>query len=224
MTTLRVFGHLIAKDIRIEMRGKQFLLSTVAFGVLLVLIVGIALDTAAAMSRDWSAGLLWLCLFFATSVSINRHDVKEREYGAQLGLLLLPVDRSLLFYAKWVSTCLFVLVSEIALVAAFLIILNQPLPARPADLAFVLLSGSVGLAGIGSFLSTLAAQSTMRDVLVPMLLFPLGIPLFIALIRLTVFTFASGSAHPAIWAEVVGAYIVAFAVLPWLLYEPLMEV
>lgn len=224
MNMLRTFWWLVWKDIQVEIRAKQLIVSTLAFGVLLVLIIGISLDAAPKLPTDWSAGLLWLCLFFSTAISMNRHDQTERELGAGLGALLLPVDRSVLFYAKWMSTCLFVLGSEATLTVAFLVILNQPMPARPGALAWVLAAGAIGLTGVGSFLATLAAQSTMRDILVPMLLFPMTIPLFIALIRLTVFTFAPGLAHPQIWVEVLVGYIAAFAVLPWLLYEPLMEV
>ncbi|MDQ0188397.1 heme exporter protein CcmB [Alicyclobacillus cycloheptanicus] len=224
MNACKVFLWMVWKDIRIEFRARQFVISTLAFGVLLLVVMGIALNAASRLPTDWSAGLLWMMLFFATSISMNRHDLKERELGGWLGMLLAPVDRSVIFYAKWVSTCLFVLVSQVTLVLAYFVILNQPMPQLPGVLAWVLVGGAVGLTGIGSFLATLAAQSSMRDMLVPMLLFPLTIPLLIALIRLTVFAFEPLGAHPQIWVEVLIGYIAAFALLPWLLYEPLMEV
>lgn len=224
MNSLRILVWLIWKDIRIEFRARQLIVSTLAFGVLLLLVMGIALNTAPDLPTDWSAGLLWMILFFTTSLSMNRHDLKERELGGWLGMLLVPVDRSMLFYAKWVSTCLFVFVSEVALVLAFFVILNQPMPKLPGVFGWTLAGGAVGLTGVGSFLATLAAQSSMRDILVPMLLFPLTIPLFITLIRLTVYAFNPVLSHPQIWVVVLVGYIAAFAVLPWLLYEPLMEV
>lgn len=223
MNTLRSFKALIWKDIQVELRGGKFVLSSFAFGVLLILIVGMALDGSGKLPTDWGAGLLWLNLFFSTAISMGRHDAKDREMGGILGLLLVPVDRSLIFYAKWVTTLFFVLIAELGMIGAFLVILNEPLPERLGTFALVMLAGTIGLTGIGTLLATLTAASSMRDILVPLLLFPLCIPMFLALIQLTVFAYGA-TAQPGVWLEVLMGYLVVLAVLPWLLYEPLMEV
>lgn len=207
-----------------EFRGKQFLLSGVSFGILLLFIMGMALDAQTQLPTDWSAGLLWLNIFFSTAVSMNRHDQREREMGGLLGTLLCPFDRSLMFYAKWVSTSAFVCLSALVVCGAFFVILNQPLPVHRALFVWVFIGGTVGLTGVGTFLATLAAGSTMRDILLPILLFPISIPLFLAVIRLTDYTFRTTAEYPAVWMEVLLGYIVAFAVMPWLLYEMMLEV
>ncbi len=215
---------LVWKDLKTELRGGLFVFSSISFGILLLVIIGMALDAAGNLPVEWSSGLLWMSLFFTTALSMTRHDFKEREYGGWLGVLLAPVDRSVVFYAKWLTTCLFVLVSELAMVTAFFVILDAKPPVLLARFVLVMLGGTVGLTGVGTFMATLAANSSLRDVLVPLLLFPLTIPLFLALIRLTVFTISPGLEHPFVWVEILMGYILVFSFLPWLLYETLMEV
>jgi heme exporter protein B len=215
---------LVWKDMKSELRGGQFILSSLAFGILLVLIIGMAMNADSRFNADWRAGLLWMSLFFSTAISMNRHDDRDRLLGGWLGVLLTPIDRSLIYYAKWVSTSVFVLIAEAGMVMAYFVILNQPLPHRLFPFIWVFVGGTIALTGVGTFVATLAANSAMKDLLTPLLLFPITIPLFLALIRLTVYTFAPDYAFPGIWLEVFLGYIVAFLLLPWLLYETLMEV
>jgi heme exporter protein B len=224
MNALRAFLHLITKDVKAEFRGRQFFFSCIAFGMLLELIIGMALNTEGRLSPEFAAGILWLSLFFSTAIAMTKHDAKEREMGGWLGLLLIPFDRSVVFYAKWVSTGIFVLVSQVALVLSFFIILNQPPPALPLSFALVLVGGTLGLTGVCTFLATLVSQSSLRDVLLPLLLFPLCIPLFLAVIRLTVWTLTGDAFGVDVWLMVLVGYIVSMGVLPWLLFETLMEV
>jgi heme exporter protein B len=224
MNAWRAFFHLIAKDVKSEFRGRQFFFSCVAFGVLLVLIIGMALNADGRLSPEFSAGILWLSLFFSTAIGMTRHDAKERDLGGWLGLMLIPFDRSLVFYAKWVSTAVFVLMSQMALVLSFFIILNQPQPSLPLSFALVLVGGAIGLTGVGTFLVTIVSHSSMRDILLPLLLFPLGIPLFLAVIRLTVWTLTGHADGIDVWLVVLFGYIVSMGVLPWLVFETLMEV
>lgn len=224
MQAFRRYRVLVWKDIRIEFRAKQFLYAGIVFGILLVLVVGMALDAASRLPTDLAAGILWMCILFSTILSLNRHDMKEREMEARLGTLLAPMDRSLLYYAKWTSTSLFLLINNLALWLAFTTILNEGAPRSVPTFLFTILVGTVGLTGMGTFLTLVAGQSSMRDILVPILLFPLSIPLLLGLIRLTMFALVPTHEVPIIWYEVVAGFVLAFAVLPWLLFEPLMEV
>ncbi|MBX5437149.1 MAG: heme exporter protein CcmB [Alicyclobacillaceae bacterium] len=224
MSGLRVFFRLVRKDLVVEFRGKRLWTSGLAFGVLLLVVMGIALNGASGLPADWSAGVLWLCVFFATAQGMSGRDRHDGEMGAWDGLMLAPVDRSLVFYARWAALSAFVLAAEAALVVAFFVIFNQPPPLRPGWFAGVMAAGAVALTGVSSFVATLSAASAMRDILVPVLLFPLAIPLFLAVIRLTVFSLQPAWSVPWVWVEVLAAYAAAFLLVPWLLFEPLMEV
>jgi len=224
MNSGRVFITLLWKDILSEWRAKLFVIASLSFGIMLLLIVGMALDTAPRLPVDWGAGVLWLCIFFASSISMTRHDMKDREFAGLTGLFIAPVDRSVLFYAKWVSTFLFVLISELGLVLGYFIILNQKMPQSLLWFVLTVILGTMGLTAVGTFLSTLAATSSMRDVIVPLLMFPVCIPLFLAVIRLTVYALEKTGAFPLLWMIVLLCYNVAFSILPLLLYEILLEV
>ncbi len=222
--TLRVFGLFVWKDLYAEFRARQFIVSSTGFGVLLLLILGMALDAISRPPVNLASGLIWLVLFFSISIQMNRHDYKDLEMGAGQGMFLVPIDRSLLFYAKWTSTSLFVFVMEIVLVPIFFVILNETAPTLPMRFVLVMVVGSIGLTGIGTFLATLAQASSMRDMLLPFLMFPLTIPLFLALIHLTTYTFSPALQSPVVWVDVLIGYIAITTVLPWLLFETLMEV
>lgn len=224
MTSWQVFWALVWKDLRTELRTGRMVISTLALGILLILIMGMALDAASNLESTWTAGLLWLVLFFTTSLSMSRHDAREQEFGGYLGALLAPVDRSLLFYAKWFSTWLLIVIAVCGMSLAFFIILNVPAPKLPLQFGLVVAGGTLGLSGAASFFATLAGNSSMRDILVPLMLFPVTIPLFLALIRLTIQALDPAVQAGVAWDEVLVGYIVVFAVMPWLLYEAMKEV
>ncbi|MCL6445014.1 MAG: heme exporter protein CcmB [Alicyclobacillus sp.] len=224
MTFVRCAAALVWKDFISEFRSRQFVLSAAAFGLLLVLMMGMAVNADGRLPPDTAAGVLWMSVFFASALSFTRYDVREREFGAWFGLLSAPLDRSLIYYAKWMAALMFTCVVEIILECACAVMLNQPIPAEPWLLLGVLVGGGVALTGVGTFVSTLAAASSMREVLLPLLLFPLTLPLFLALIRLTVHAMVPAAASAGVWPTVLIGYLVIFSILPWLLFEPMMEV
>ncbi|MCL6454396.1 MAG: heme exporter protein CcmB [Alicyclobacillus sp.] len=221
---MQVFWTLVWKDLRAEMRGGRFVVSCLSFGVLMVLIVGMALNAAPHLPASWASGLLWMVLFFTTALAMTRHDAKEQEFGGWMGPWLAPIDRSLVFYARWCAAWFMVLVASVGLIALFFIILNVPFPVAFGTFVAVVAAGTLALSGAGTLLATLAGQSSLREVLVPILLFPISIPLFLALIRLTWHALDPAVIAGAAWVEIVGAYLVVVGVLPWLLYELILEV
>lgn len=223
-TAWRALVWLVWKDLRTEARSRQFLLAAVAFGILFLLIMGMALNAVPRLPVHWYAGLLWMSSFFATALSMTRHDARDREFDALHGMLVAPMDRSVPYYAKWISTGLFVIVVELAISGAMFIIFNQPLPRQPLVFLGILIGGAAGLTGVGTFLATLTATSSIRDMLLPLTLFPLAIPLFLALVQLTADAFAGSLGSQQVWVEVMIGYVIAFAVLPGVLYEMLLEV
>ncbi|MCL6600131.1 heme exporter protein CcmB [Alicyclobacillus macrosporangiidus] len=219
----RAFLHLLWRDVRIEVRRPQFFAASASFGVLLVFVTGIALDAAEHLPADWVSGVLWLDIFYAATVGVHRHDFKDIEWGGGEGVLLAPVDRSVIFYARWVSVSLFIAASGLVMAAAWFLLLNPPPPAQPGLFAFALGAGALGLGGVTTFVAALTAHTRLRDVLTPLLLFPLAIPLFIGVVRLTAYALEPTLGHPRVWVEEVLGYIAAMLVVPWLVYEWVME-
>jgi ABC-type transport system involved in cytochrome c biogenesis permease component len=224
MTFWRAWAALVWKDCLSEWRSPGHLLTQASLGILLVVLVGMALDAPNRMPPNWTSGLLWLTLFFTCVLGMSRGEQRETELGAVLAVRLAPVDRSVAFYAKWTTTCLFVWVASAVEVAAFFIILNAPWPAHPLGFIATLAAGLFGLTGLGALVHLVALASSVREVLVPFLMFPLSIPLFLAVTRLTACALTGTKPLPWIWLEVLGGFIVLCAVLPWLLYETITEV
>ncbi|MCL6637963.1 MAG: heme exporter protein CcmB [Alicyclobacillus sp.] len=220
----QVLLWLVWKDLKSEFRRWRFLASSLCFGILLLLVSGVALDAAPHVPVNWVAGLIWMNVFYAATVGVNRYDVKEQEWGAAIALLVAPLDRSLLFYARWVSSTVFVLLSTTVFMGAALVMLNQPWPQRPVAFMVTLVAGAAGLTGTAAWVSALTQFSAAREVLAPLLLFPLALPLFIALIRLTQHALQPQLASLSVWPDVVICYLGALALLPWLTYESLLEV
>jgi heme exporter protein B len=224
VNSLRTFLYLAWTDIKLEFRGKQFLIASAAFGILMLFITGMALDAVSRLPATWSAGLLWLNVFFTTAIALTRHDRKDEEFGAHFALRMIPVDRSVVFYAKWFSTFLFVLLAEVILIGAFFLMFNQPAPTFWWSFVLAMVGGTAGLTGTGTFLASLAAKSSMRDLVLPLMLFPVGIPLFLAVVKITAAALAVPGSVPVVWVEVLFAYDTLALLLPWLLYETLSEV
>ncbi|MCL6515806.1 heme exporter protein CcmB [Alicyclobacillus sp.] len=223
MTAWRAFLALVWRDLRIEIRRPQFFAASVSFGVMLVFVTGIALDAAERIPADWAAGLLWLNLFYAATVGVHRHDAKDVEWGGGEGILLAPVDRSIIFYARWVSVSIFLLACGAVIAGAWLLFLHPPTPVDGRLLGFALVAGILGLGGVTTFVAALTAHTRLRDVLTPLLLFPLTIPLFIGVVRLTADALAPALGHPRVWVELVLAYLIAMLLVPWLVYESVVE-
>ncbi|MCL6631227.1 MAG: heme exporter protein CcmB [Alicyclobacillus herbarius] len=223
MTTLRVYLGLVSNDLRLEFRNTRVLVLTPTIGILLVLIVGMALGGPARLPNEWAAGLLWVVIFFMTAVTAQSQEARDVEFGAREALFMLPVDRSTVYYARWTSAVLFLWVAEALTAAAWYVLLHSTWPRRSLPFLFVLAAGGVCLSGISRFLINILGASSLRDVLFPLSLLPLAVPLLLALVRLTTTTLA-GAPLPLIWVEVIVGYLVVFGVLPWLVYEILLEV
>ena len=179
-----------------------------------------------SLAGDLAAGVLWVTLLFAAMLGINRLFVAEREEGGFDAFLLAPVDRTAMFVAKATVLFGFLVLVEIVAVAAFAILLlgpglGQALPELPG----VLLLADVGLAVIGTLVSTLGVQTRARDLIVPLLALPLSVPLLIAGANATAPLFARGGADSieAKWLAILALYDVIFGLLAYAVYDYLLE-
>ncbi|MCL6625574.1 heme exporter protein CcmB [Alicyclobacillus shizuokensis] len=223
MTAVRVYAWLVASDVRQECRRARVLVSTPVLGVLLVLLLGLALGAPDRIGADWSAGLLWMGIFFMNAVTAREPHTRDMEFGARDALQMLPVDRSVIFYARWTTTTLFLWWAEAVTTGAFFLFLHSSPPGRPLGFVAVLAMGGACMCGVSSLLVTMFASSSLREVLLPLALFPLAVPLFLALTRLSAAMLA-GNPWPSVWLDVMLGYLLVFGVLPWLVYETLLEV
>jgi heme exporter protein B len=219
-----VFGAILGKDLRAELRTLQSLPAMGLFAVTTFVIFRFGLDRT-SLSGSLASGVLWATLLFAAILGINRLFVSEREEGGFDAIRLAPIDRTALFAAKAAALLVYLLVLEMFVVPVFALFFLDSAAALP-PLAAVLLLADIGLAATGTLISSMAIHSRARDLLAPLVLLPLVVPLMIA---------ATGASEPVLalggpgyhrfgsWLAVLGLYDLIFLLVGYAVFDFLLE-
>jgi heme exporter protein B len=222
---IRAARAILAKDLRIELRSKESVPAMTLFSLTAYVLFHFGLDRD-TLDGELASGVLWVTLLLATVIGVMRLFATEREQGGIEGLLLAPVDRTSLFLAKGAALFLFLCLLELVAVPAFGLLLLGPdlLDALPELLA-VLGLANLGLAAVGALTAALAAESRAREVIVPLLLLPLVVPLLIAAAQATEPLLRPEAATEDLgrWLGLLGLYDVVFALLAVAVFDYLLE-
>jgi heme exporter protein B len=219
---LNTVAAIIWKDLAAELRSKELLSSMLVFALLVILIFNFALDLNRQALGEVAAGVLWVTTIFTGTLGLNRSLAMEKDRGSLDGLLLAPMDRSALFFGKAIGNLLFILIVEAVLLPVFSVLFNLWL-LRPLLVGIVVL-GALGYAAVGTLLASLAVHSRSRDVMLPILLFPVALPLLVAGVRAT-----GGVLLDYEWSEIAGwinlliGYDVIFVAVAFMLFEYVVE-
>lgn len=178
-------GAIVWKDLTAERRTKANFNAVVFLAGLILLLFGFALGPDQAALREVAGGVLWLTVLFSGVLSFNRSYEQELENGALELLLLYPGDRKSIFLGKLIANLTFVLLVEAVLIPAAAILYDIPIWSVILPLSGVLLLGTIGFVTLGTFYSAMASRLRAREVLLPLLLFPMLIPLLIAAVQAT---------------------------------------
>ena len=170
---------ILRKDLTIELRTKESVPAMALFTLTVFVLFHFGLDRD-SLDGELASGVLWVTLLLAAVIGVSRLFAAEREQGGIEALLLAPVDRTALFLAKAAALFLYLLALELVAVPAFGLLLLGPdlLAPLPVLLPIVLLA-DVGLAAVGALVSALAAETRARELIVPLLLLPMLVPLLI---------------------------------------------
>lgn len=172
-----------AKDLRNEIRAREVLATMAAFSLLAVIVTGLAFDLRVPDSAMVVPGVLWIIVLYAGVIGLNRTFGSETDRGTLAALLLAPVDRSAIYFGKFAASLLFLLATEIIVLPAMMVIFNLSL-FHPLILLGLLL-GTVGYVAVGTLFAALAASARAREALLPVLLLPVMVPVFVAGVGLT---------------------------------------
>jgi len=221
MQSLRGLWAIVRKDLALERRSQEAVSSMFIFGLLVILVFSFSLDLRAESAVQAAPGVLWVAFTFAGMLGLSRSFIRERDQGCLDGLLLCPVDRSVIYFGKLVSNLVFMFVCEAIILPLFVALFN--LPFRPALLAVVVL-GTLGFAAVGTLFSALTVHTRAREVMLPVLLFPVVMPVIIAAVRLT-----AGLLDGSPWAEIMQwmrllvGFDVIFLALCYMCFEYVVE-
>ena len=222
---IRAAATILRKDLRIELRTRESAPAMALFSlsVFVLFHFGLHRDT---LDGALAAGVLWVTLLLASVLGVNRLFVAEREGGALDGILLAPIDRTAVYLAKAAALFLYLVALELVAVPAFAVLLLGPgIGQAFPELLAILLLADVGLASVGALVSGLAAETRARDVVVPLLLLPLYVPVLIAAARATepFLTSHPGAHGLAKWLGFIGLYDTVFLLLAIAVFDYLLE-
>ena len=172
---------MVWKDIVLEVRSRELVVSVVVFGLLLVVVFSFALDPDPGQAKRLAPGILWVAFAFAATLAMNRAFVREQEAGALEGLLLSPVSRDAIFLAKAATSFLFMLLIEAVLLPAYAVMLS--FSALSWTLGATILLATLGFSLIGTLFSAMAAQTRSREIMLPVLFFPIILPVILAAVE-----------------------------------------
>ena len=220
----RVALLVLRKDFTIEVKSREILYTTLLFAISCVLVFSIAFVREGEPLEDAAAGILWIAIEFAGTLALGRTFERER-YGETLrALLLAPVPRAAIYVGKMLGILVLLAVVELVLVPLVAILFHAPLLAQPALLAALLAFGTVGFAAVGVLFAAMLVRARSRDVMLPILLYPMTIPVMIAGVRATVALLQSPPDTPTVtmWISILGAFDVVFVTLSLWTFEPVM--
>ena len=172
---------ILQKDLLVEWRSREMFSAMLVFALLVIFLFNYALNLQTQLQPDVSSGVLWVAFLFAGTLGLNRSLAGEKDRGSLDGLLLAPVDHTAIYLAKTLSNWVVMLLTAAVLLPVFSMFYNTNL-FQPGFVLVVLL-GSAGYAVVGTLLAGLAAQARTRDILLPILLFPVVLPLLLAAVK-----------------------------------------
>src|SRR5262249_7540611 len=174
---------LIWKEALVEARGRETILAGAVFALLVLVIFNFAFDLRVENVAEVAPGVLWVTVTFAGVLSLGRAFARERDRRTLDGLLLAPIDRSALYLAKVIASCASMFVVELVAVPPFSGLFNVRVELPLLLLGLML--GTIGLAGVGTLFAAIAAHTRAREVLLPLLLFPIQVPVILATVKAT---------------------------------------
>lgn len=185
----RQYTILLRKDLKQEFRTREMLTSMGIYALLVIIVYGAALAlTARGIDiANMGGGLLWVLIVFTSLLGLGRSFAHEKEQGCLEGILLVPLDRSAIYLAKATANIIFMLAVEVIAVPLFYFFFMTGQPTSPTLPAIVLplIVGTIGMAGIGTMLSTITMNTTAKDVLLAVLFIPIIYPLLYACVTAT---------------------------------------
>ena len=217
---MRLFSATLAiawKDVRLEIRSRDTIVSALIFGLIVVVVFNFGLNRTPGSLSPVAPGLLWVAYGFVGVLAMNRAFARELDQGALDGLLAAPVSRDAVFLGKMLGTLAFMLIIEAVLLPVFAVMLD--LPTLSPTLGLIILLATVGFATVGTFFAAIAAQTRSREILLPVLFFPVIVPVIIAAVEATALALEGGPMLPVWtrWLPLLVVFDALFLVIcPWI--------
>ncbi|MDH5636994.1 MAG: heme exporter protein CcmB [Nitrospinota bacterium] len=212
------------KDLALEIRGKEIVTTSVFFALLTILVFGFAFDLAHSQGHQFAAGGLWVAILFSGALTMNRSFLYEKDNDCLSAILLAPVDRSSIYFGKMAANFTLMLAAEAFIVPVSIVIFNVNLMERFWLQVAALLLGTLGFTAVGTLVAAMSVNLRVREMLGPLLTLPVVAPVLIASVEISTGLIRGDELDQFIvWYQALVAFDVIYLVVPWLVFEKLVE-
>lgn len=212
----------LAKDLRIEWRSKEAINSMMFFALLVVVLFSLAFDPRGEFARNIAGGVLTVALLFASVSALNQAWAREIRHQVLDAQRMAPTSGSDLLLSKIIANFLFVTIVQLVLAPVFVVMYNLRVEGNPWQLALVLPLGTWALVANGTFFAALSIRSRNREMLLPLILFPIFMPALLAMVLATG-AILSGDSDPSLWIKLLLGYDIIFTTVSLLLFEVVLH-
>ncbi len=212
------------KDLLIELRTKDSVNAMLFFGIVVLVIFNFALESIRDNIRMAVPGVLWVAFAFSGTLGLNRMFACEKENSCLQGLLMIPMDRGILYLGKMLAASVFMLITEAVIFIFSLVFFNLTVWRELPYLGLVFVIGTFGFTSVGTLLSAVAVNTKMREVLLPLILFPVVLPILVNAVESTniiLNTIEYGALKLPL--TIMTVFTIVFATLSYLLFEYVLE-
>jgi len=216
---LRQLAVLVAKDLRIEARSRQTLGLVVMLGILIVVVLSLGLGPQQRQSPAMVTSVLWVAYLFGGILCFEKTMAIEREDGAMAALLLAPLDRGLIYFAKLLSNLFLMMVLAAVVTPVAIVLLNFDFAGRLPTFIGLMALSFIGFAALGTMLAAAASGSRLQGGLLAIIVLPVCLPLILTSTQLSMRLFGDGDAPAAAALGVLVAFDVIFLIVSWLVFE-----
>ncbi len=219
---LRKVWAITLKDLRAEFRAKEIVLTMAAFSILAVIVFGLAFDLRVPESAMVAPGVFWVTVLFGGVLGLNRAFGAEADRGSLAALLLAPMDRSAIYFGKLLAGFIFMLIVDALVLPVILVIFDVSL-FQPLNLLGIFL-GTLGYMAVGTLFAALTANTRARESMLPILLLPVMVPVFVAGVGLSS-ALIDGRTMDAVarWLLMIAGYDLLFLTIAYLVFDMIWE-
>jgi len=217
----RTVKALIWRDLLAEYRSQEVLVGGIVFALLTLVIFNFAIDLRLDTAEEVAPGILWIGFAFAGMLTFGRSFAAERERGTLDGLLLAPVDRSAIYLARAITNSILMGIVELVSLPIFVALYN--VRAAWIDLLLTTALGTIGFTGAGTLVAAIAANTRAREVMLPLLLLPLTVPVLIASVKATALALGARPPEPLPWLQLLFGFDVIVVATSFLVFEYILD-
>lgn len=220
----RVAWLVVRKDLTVEIRSLEIISTTLFFALTVVLVFSFGLIREGTPPDDVAAAILWISIAFSGTLALGRTFDRERQNETMRALLLAPADRPALYLGKLAGMLVLLALVELLLLLLVGVLFQAPIFSHPAMLLALMVTGSIGFASVGTLFAAMLVRARSRDVLLPILLYPITIPVMIAGVRGTAALFQAepDQGMAQFWLALLFFFDTVFVTLALWTFEPLM--